>query len=157
AMFSHALTIGRVRGIPIRLHWSLLFLLPLLVFAGTYQFERVVARLSFGEADVGQASLGWGLLLAIGLLVSVVLHELAHAVVGMRSGARIRSITLMLLGGVTRLEKSGRPEREASMALAGPVASFAVAVLAFLVYRFVPMSIGPRAAWLVFAEMNLLL
>lgn len=156
-MFSHSLTILRVRGIPIRLHWSLLLLLPFLVFAGTYQFERVVAWLSFGEARVGGASLGWGLVLAVGLLVSVVIHELAHALVGIRSGTRIRSITLMLLGGVTRMERTGPPEREASMALAGPLASFAVAVLAFLVYRFVPLRIDPRAAVLVLSATNALL
>jgi Zn-dependent protease/predicted transcriptional regulator len=156
-MFTRSLTVFRVRGIPIRLHWSLLFILPFLVYAGAYQFEVVAARLGIPPHEMGVSPFVWGLLLAIGLLVSIVLHELAHAFVGMRGGARIRSITLMMLGGVTRMEKEGPPEREAWMALAGPLTSFAIAAVAYFVYRFMPMPAGLMTATFVFAAMNAIL
>jgi Zn-dependent protease/predicted transcriptional regulator len=156
-MFSRSLTIFSVRGIPIRLHWSLAVLLPFLVYAGAYQFLAVARWAGIPREDLGLPPALWGLLLALGLLVSIVLHELAHALVGRRSGAKIRSITLMMLGGVTRMETETRPEREAWMALVGPLTSIALALVAYAVYRFAPLPDGVLAALLVFAGMNLVL
>ncbi len=156
-MFSRSLTIFSVRGIPIRVHWSLLVLLPFLVYAGAYQFLAVARWAGISRKETALSPFVWGFVLALGLLVSVVLHELAHAFVGRRSGAKIRSITLMMLGGVTRMETETRPEREAWMALVGPLTSIAIAVVAYAVFRFVPLPGGAPAAVLVFAGMNLLL
>ncbi len=156
-MFSRSLTIFSVRGIPIRLHWSLLVLLPFLIYAGAYWFQVVTRWAGIPGDEIRLQPLAWGFLLALGLLVSIVLHELAHALVGRRAGAKIRSITLMMLGGVTRMETETRPEREAWMALVGPLTSLALAVLAYAVYRFVPLPGGAPAAVVVFAGMNLLL
>jgi Zn-dependent protease/CBS domain-containing protein len=99
----------------------------------------------------------WGIVLAVGLFVSVLLHELAHAVVALRSGARVHSITLMMLGGVTRMETDVRPEREAWMAFAGPLMSFAIAAVSFALYRLLPLPAGPSAALEVFAVTNAIL
>ncbi len=156
-MFSRSLTIFSVRGIPIRLHWSLLVLLPFLVQAGAYWFLTFARRAGIARGEIGLPPLAWGFILALGLFVSIVLHELAHALVGRQSGAKIRSITLMMLGGVTRMETETRPEREAWMALVGPLTSLAIAAIAYAVYRFVPLPGGAPAAVAAFAGMNLLL
>jgi Zn-dependent protease len=100
--------IATVRGIPIRLHFTLVLVLPLLPW-----------------------SLGWWLALAIGvsLFTSIVLHELGHSLVAIRYGCRVREILLLPIGGAARLESMPRqPGQEFRMALAGPAVSLALGV-----------------------------
>jgi Zn-dependent protease/CBS domain-containing protein len=55
---------------------------------------------------------------------SVVLHELAHSVVAIATGLKVRSITLFFFGGVSAIEQEPkRPFDEIVMALAGPLVS----------------------------------
>ena len=82
-------------------------------------------------ASVGDVALG--LFLAVALLVSIVLHELAHSVVAMAFGGRVRDITLQLMGGcaaITRMPP--KPWQECLMAVAGPVCSLLLAGIAWL-------------------------
>lgn len=74
-----------------------------------------------------------GLYLVAALLVSILLHELAHSVVAMAFGGRVRDITLQLLGGcaaITRMPP--KPWQECLMAAAGPVCSLLLAGGAWL-------------------------
>jgi Zn-dependent protease/CBS domain-containing protein len=89
--------------------------------------------------------------------VSVLLHELAHAAVARRSGARIHSITLMMLGGVTRMRDEVPADREAWMAFAGPLMSFVIAGLSYLFYRFAPIPPDAIVAAAAFALINLVI
>jgi Zn-dependent protease len=67
---------------------------------------------------------------ALGLFLSVLLHELGHALAAQRLGIRTQRITLWLLGGVAQLERIPRePKKELFIALAGPLVSFALALL----------------------------
>jgi Zn-dependent protease len=71
-----------------------------------------------------------GLLSGAGLLASIFVHEAAHALVALRYGVPVSSITLWLLGGVAHLEKEApNPGAEAKIAGAGPVSSIAVGAL----------------------------
>lgn len=79
----------------------------------------------------GAGSLLIGLAVALLLNGSVLLHELAHAVVGRWRGLQIRQITLTLTGGHTELAGATRPGAAALVALAGPLANLAVAGLAW--------------------------
>src|SRR5262245_40014815 len=106
---SWALKIGRVAGIPVRVHWTLLALLA------------VVAVLT------GAGVLGI-LAGAVLLFVSVVAHEVAHALVARAYGVHTRDIVLTPLGGIARLEGSAPSGRaEVAIALAGPAMSLALA------------------------------
>ncbi len=62
------------------------------------------------------------------LLVSILLHELAHSLVARLFGGQVRDITLQLLGGcaaITRMPP--KPWQECVMAFAGPLCSFILA------------------------------
>jgi len=63
-------------------------------------------------------------LIVVGLGVSIVLHEFAHALVGRLMGAPVNRITLFLFGGVAELnEEPKRPLADLLMAAAGPAFS----------------------------------
>ncbi len=115
--------IARVIGIPIYLHFSWLII-----------FGLIVWTLSTGYFPAQSPDLPvtsyWakGLVASILFFVSIVLHELGHAVVALRHGVRTQSITLFIFGGVAQLEQDPRSGRaEFWMAAAGPLVSLALA------------------------------
>ena len=81
-------------------------------------------------ADLPTATYVWmGIMGAIGLFASIVLHELAHSYVGRRLGMKISGITLFVFGGAAELTEEPRSARtEFLMAAAGPLASVALAI-----------------------------
>lgn len=80
----------------------------------------------------GGSSLLSGFVYALLLLASIVAHELGHSLVARRYGCSTRDITLSLLGGCASLESiPRRPSAEFTIAVAGPLVSFACALLAF--------------------------
>jgi Zn-dependent protease/CBS domain-containing protein len=71
-----------------------------------------------------------GLLAALLLFASVLIHELAHSLVAIGNGLSVRGITLHLLGGVSQLDdEPPDPRTEFLMAAAGPLASLALALV----------------------------
>jgi Zn-dependent protease len=107
--------IGRVLGIPVKVHITLLLFLPLIA-------------LQIAES-VGIQSILWGLLAAAGLFGSVALHELGHSVVALSKGIRVREILLLPIGGLAQLAyMPSRPRDELQIAIAGPVVSLLLAV-----------------------------
>jgi Zn-dependent protease len=149
--------VARVFGMEIRLHLSWL---PVLVFLA------VAVAADFAEAATGLADpRAWvvGLAVSLGFLGSVLVHELAHALVARRRGIRADSITLFFFGGTASLEvESERPADERAIALAGPVASAALGVA--LVVLAVALGgrqpepvVAVRATALVLGLLNLVL
>lgn len=135
-----SLTLGRVRGIPVRAHVTLLIVLPYLAFLMSARFEQVAHRAGVTEGALTVPPLAWGLLLAMALFGCVLLHELGHALVALRQGGRVQGITLMLLGGVSELRGLPHtPRAEGLVAVAGPLVSFALAGLAFAIRAALPM------------------
>ncbi len=69
---------------------------------------------------------------ALGLFVSIILHEFAHSLVARRYGIRMEGITLFIFGGVAEMrDEPPSPKAEFWMAVAGPAASLAVAGACF--------------------------
>ena len=129
-----SLTVLRVRGVPIRLHWTLLLFVPYLAFVLSAQFAMVerVARMERVRLHI--PPLVWGALLAIGLFASIAIHELAHTFMTKRYGGTVRAITLMLLGGVSQVARMPRrPLHEGLIALAGPATSIGIGLVLAIV------------------------
>lgn len=120
--------IGRVFGIDINIDssWIVIFVLFSWSMAGGY-FPRQYPHWT--------RELSWAIGVMTSLLVfaSVLVHELAHSLVAIRQGEKVRSITLFLLGGVAQIsEEPKAPLQEFRMAFVGPLTSFALAGLFYL-------------------------
>jgi Zn-dependent protease len=148
--------LGRVGGIPLGAHWSVAVILALI--AGLLAVS--VLPTAFPHKPAAEY---WAVavITAAVFLACLLAHELAHALVARRSGVAVRSITLWLLGGVAELD--GDPPSAGAdlrIALAGPVASLAAAVLMFAAGVAIAAAGGPgvaiaAAVWL--AWMNVIL
>ena len=69
-----------------------------------------------------------GLAFAVLLYLSVLLHEISHALMAKAFGMRVHSVTLHFLGGVTEIEGETKSAwREFWIAIVGPITSLAVA------------------------------
>jgi Zn-dependent protease len=153
-MFGKSWTILRVRGIPIRMHVSLLLFLPYVAFVASVQYRSLARSMGLDAGATALSPIAWGIILALGLFVAITLHELAHSLVALRSGIKVRSITLMMLGGVSSIENDVSPPREAWMAFAGPLVSFLIAGASYLLYRIASASPDLSVAFLWFALTN---
>jgi Zn-dependent protease/predicted transcriptional regulator len=125
-----ALQVGSFRGVPIRVHFSLLLVLPLLALSFGQALEGAAERAGVPADSLGGHPLLWGLGVAVGLFASVLLHEMAHTLYALRHGGEVHGITLMIVGGVSELgETPKRPRDEALMALVGPLTSLGLAAV----------------------------
>lgn len=123
--------IGRVRGIPIKLHWTLLLALPFLAFAFGSAFDDAVRLAGLPPEAVRGSRWLWGLGIAVALFLSVLAHELAHSLYAIARGGKVRAITLLMIGGVSEVSEPPRtPAQEAVMAFVGPATSLAISALA---------------------------
>ena len=113
--------IGKVLGIPIRVHWSMALLLLLF---------------SWGSGLGGIAATGLSLVL---LFASVLMHELAHALAARAGGIGTSEILLLPIGGLAKIEQEPRSgKQEVAIALAGPAMSLVLGGLAGLLMVFGP-------------------
>lgn len=115
-----SLNLGKVAGIRLLVHWTFVILIGW-IFIVYYQQEQ----------DARQALMGVVFILA--LFVCVILHELGHALTARRFEIVTRSITLLPIGGLARLEKMPeKPEQELWVAIAGPIVNMVLAVLLYV-------------------------
>jgi Zn-dependent protease/CBS domain-containing protein len=117
--------LGSVFGVEIRIDysWFVIFFLVL------WTLTRSVfpAELPGGEP---QAYLIMGLAGALLMFASLLGHELAHSFVARRFGLEVSGITLFIFGGMAGTTTDFRtPREEFTVAVAGPIASFAIAAL----------------------------
>ena len=122
-MFKKNAAIFRLAGFNVRVDLSWVFIALLIAWS--------LAQGVFPEIYEGFPPVTyWWMALAavIGLFFSLILHELSHSLVARRYGLQISGITLFVFGGVAEMEEEpANPRAEFLMAIAGPLASLALA------------------------------
>jgi Zn-dependent protease/CBS domain-containing protein len=109
----------RLFGVPVRFHFTFLLLLVFLIVT-----------------DLGSKGGGASFALFIlGLFASVLLHELAHALVGNRFNVKTIEIVMFPIGGVSRMERMLKPKEELWIAAAGPLTNLLLAAGIFALLR----------------------
>jgi len=114
-------------GIQINLDfsWFIVFFLITFTLAEYFYPQYYPGHSFFVYLFVGAVS-------AILLFASVVLHELSHSLVAIKHGIPVREIDLFIFGGVAMIEEEApSPKVEFLVAAAGPLCSF---ILGFLFY-----------------------
>jgi Zn-dependent protease len=133
--YKRQITVAHIFGIPVRFdyRWFIVFFLSVWLIA---------VNLNRGGMWVGQVKLlpvstlaAWTLavITTIGLFLSVLGHELSHALMGRAEGIEIEEIVLHPFGGLARLRNEpDSPRAEFRIAVAGPAASFLFGLVSFL-------------------------
>jgi Zn-dependent protease/CBS domain-containing protein len=123
AIVGATLRLFRIAGIPISIHVSWLAIYALITWSlAVGYFPQTLPN--------GPPTTYWalGLVAALLLFVSVLVHELSHSIVALAHGLKVRGITLHVFGGVSQMDdEPPSPRAEALTAGAGPLASFAIA------------------------------
>jgi Zn-dependent protease len=133
-----SLQVAKVKGIPIKLHFTLAIVFALIAWT------LAVSYMPLFYPDLPQSAY-WtmGILGGIILFISVLLHELSHSMVAKRYGFKVRQIILFVFGGVSDIQDEPREDykKEFTIAIVGPISSFALAGL-FAVVWFVLIQVG---------------
>lgn len=140
--------IGSLFGIPLFLDrlWFLIVALATLNFGVSY--------LEWGPV------LAWssGVVMALLLFGSVVLHELGHSLAAQSQGIKVNSITLFLFGGIAAIEEESKtPAKAFQVAIAGPLVSIALFFLLRLIAYVLPHTSPVSIMMADLARINLVL
>lgn len=118
----------KIFGITIRIDWSWLLILILVVWNLSSAFSQV-------HSDWSTAfTILMGVTAGLIFFLSVLLHELAHSLVAKAQGIPVSSITLFLFGGVSNIrEEPKSPGSEFVMAILGPITSLVIGFVLILI------------------------
>ncbi|MGH3378722.1 MAG: site-2 protease family protein [Actinoallomurus sp.] len=131
--------LGRIVGVRVGVNWTVLVVFTLLAYGlGAERLPQSYKGLHPVAYVLG------GLFTAAAFLASLLVHELAHAIVARRNGLTVEGITLWLLGGVARFEgEPDSPGAELRIAGSGPLVSLLLGVV-----------LAAASAVLLIADMN---
>ncbi len=128
-------TLGRIAGIEIGVNWSWLVVFGLISWS--------LGSAVFPETNPGLSNSTYAAMAIVAagcFFVSLLLHELGHALQAQREHVRIEGITLWLFGGVAKLG-GGFPSAAAEfrIAIAGPLVSLVLGVLLLSLHFAAPL------------------
>lgn len=147
-----AIRLGRILGIPIGANYT--WFIALWVLAWSLAVAYYPARFPGFPPSTYWTM---GILSAILLFASVVIHELGHALAARRYGIRTRNIMLFMFGGVAQIAKDPpTPGAEVAVAAAGPLTSLALGGLFAGLHRLaVGSALGAIIAYLAWVNAGL--
>lgn len=126
------LRLGQIGGVDVLVRSSWLVVAVIIAVMIAPAVERVEPGLGGWRYVAGGA-------FAVLLYLSVLLHEMSHALMAKRYGLPVRSITLHFLGGVTEIDgEPDTPRREFGVSVVGPLTSVAVGLVFWLLYAAAP-------------------
>ena len=123
------LNAGKIFGIPIGLDysWFMIFVLITWVLADSYFPSEFKHWTTF---EYWSASFFTSVL----FFVSVLLHELGHSITAMKYNIKVKSISLFIFGGISDISNEPpKPSAEFWIAIAGPLVSFLLALIFYLI------------------------
>ncbi len=119
-----SLNLGKPFGIRVSIHWTFSLLIAWIVF--------ITVRQGLGTVQVLMH-----ILFVLTLFVCVVLHEFGHSLTAIRLGGKVKSITLLPIGGMANItEMPENPKDEFMVSAAGPLVNVAIAVILWLYLAF---------------------
>lgn len=128
--------ISRIKGIEIKIHLSTLFIIGLVGFYAAVFYTNIVATPSFIELFLV------GITSGIIIIVSILLHELAHSLVAQKYGLIVTEIELFIFGGVSKIEKEPEtPKSEIIIAAVGPLSSLVIGFVFLLIIFLSPLTL----------------
>jgi Zn-dependent protease/CBS domain-containing protein len=146
--------LGRIAGIRIGINWSWLVVFALIVWS--------LASAVFPDQNEGLSDgtyIAMAIVAALFFFLSILLHELGHAVQARREGMEIEGITLWLFGGVAKF-RGDFPSAGAEfrIAIAGPLVSLGLGLLfvGIAVVTKMAEEVDGVAAWLGYINLTLL-
>jgi Zn-dependent protease/predicted transcriptional regulator len=120
-----SLNLGKILGIPIRLHLSWFLIAALITFSLAVGY--------FPQTNPGWSTATYLIVGAVASILffgSVLLHELGHSVLALREGVSVKSITLFIFGGVAQIGREPPTAgAEFRIAIAGPLTSLGLAAI----------------------------
>ncbi|CAN5564166.1 site-2 protease family protein [soil metagenome] len=123
--FKRQLLIAHASGIPVRIDYRWFFVLAVMSWITATSINPLLENFL--------TSFIFGLVTTLIFFASIFLHELAHAFIARIEGIQVVEIVLHPFGGMTRFRhEPDTPRAEFRIAIAGPVASFLLALF-FLV------------------------
>ncbi|MFL6413670.1 MAG: site-2 protease family protein [Nitrososphaeraceae archaeon] len=142
-----SLQITKIKGIPIRLHFTLIIVFFLITWT--------LSASLMPEIHPGLSRRDYWIIGIFGAgtsFISILLHELAHSIVALRYGLKVRQIILFIFGGVSDIEEGEASKdfhKEFKIAIVGPITSFVIAAilgLAWWILLFVSQTGEPSSA-----------
>jgi Zn-dependent protease/predicted transcriptional regulator len=118
-----SIRLGRVWGIPLGLHYSWFIIAALITFS-------LAGHFTANQPDWGRG-VTWGVaaLTAVLFFITLLAHEMSHAVMARARGIPVRSITLFALGGIAQMERDAdRASTEFWVAIVGPITSVVIGI-----------------------------
>ena len=132
-----SLNLGKVHDIGIFIHYSWLFIFLIVAWSlATDMFPYYYPEFT--------TKTYWiiGIISAVLLFLSVLLHELSHSIAAKYSGIKVSSITLFFFGGVATIDEEGiSPMKEMMIALAGPLFSIVFGMIFYLILQITDVNI----------------
>jgi len=144
--------IFRIFGIPIRIDLTWIIILLLVTYSLAAGYFPANHK---GLPETAYWAMGF--VAAIGLFLSILFHELSHAMMARHFNIKIDGITLFIFGGVAEMtEESPSPKVEFLVAVLGPVASVLLAILFYYLSGWVGDMDGNRGLILIFFYLDIM-
>ncbi len=129
-MFGKRIRLFKLLGFEVRLDYSWIILAILIAWSlsvGLFpaHFKNLSAQTYWIMGVVG----------ALGLFFSIIVHEMAHSLVARQYGMPMKGITLFIFGGMAEMgDEPSSPRGEFLMAIVGPLSSFLLALVFYVIY-----------------------
>ena len=138
------ISLGKIFGIPLRLHytWFIVFVLVtvslVLYFPSDHQVEHYFI----------EQRIILGILASVLFFASITIHELAHCILAIHCNIPVKEITLFVLGGVSQITKEAtHPKMELLIAIVGPLASLAMGSIFYGAHLLAGETLLARFMW----------